>query len=321
MAVTNRTLAVIMDPIESIVPRKDSSLAMLLEAQRRGWQIHIGQAQDIWLENGIASGRLTRLSVSDDDREWFQLADTATVPLGDVDVILMRKDPPFDMEYIAATYILQRAEDQGALVINRPQGLRDASEKAFMAWFPQCAPPTMISRSLDQMRAFIAQHERVVVKPLDLMGGQSVFVTDLNDGNCNVVLETVSQRGQRYTMVQKYLPEISDTGDKRILMINGEPVPMVLARIPVPGDHRGNMVAGARTEIHPLTDRERWICEQVGPVLREKGLHFAGIDVIGEYMTEVNVTSPTGIRELDRATDCGVAQQLFDSISEQVSLR
>ena len=315
---SSKTVAVIMDPIEYIKPHKDSSLAMLLEAQNRGWKIHYGQLNDIWLRDGRAFGRLTRLQVADDQANWFELGDVAVTPLGDMDVILMRKDPPFDMNYIFATYVLQRAEEHGALVVNRPQGLRDANEKAILAWFPTCAPPTLISCSLDQMRAFITEHDKVVVKPLDLMGGQSVFVTDAEDGNHNVILETVTDNGSRYVMVQKYLPDITETGDKRIILIDGQPVPMALVRMPSPGDHRGNMVVGARTEVRSLTDHDRWICDQIGPVLRDKGILFAGIDVIGEFMTEVNVTSPTGIRELEHASDLRISEQIFDAISSKL---
>ena len=213
---SRRKLAVIMDPIESIKPHKDSSLAMMLEAQRRGWKIHYGQLHDIWLRDGKAFGRLTTLQVADDQTEWFVAGNVAVTPLGDMDVILMRKDPPFDMQYVFATYVLQRAEDHGALVVNGPQGLRDANEKVFMAWLPDCVPPTLISRSLEEMRAFVSEHRKVVVKPLDLMGGRSVFVTDTEDGNRNVILETVSQDGSRYVMLQKYLAEIVDSGDVRI---------------------------------------------------------------------------------------------------------
>jgi glutathione synthase len=307
-----------MDPIESIKPYKDSSFAMLLEAQRRGWKIHYGQLNDMWLRDGQAFGHLTRLQVADDESNWFELGDVAVTPLGDMDVILMRKDPPFDMEYIVATYVLQRAEDQGAVVVNRPQGLRDVNEKAFLAWFPSCVPPTLISRSLKEMRAFVEEHGKVVVKPLDLMGGQSVFVTDPEDGNHNVILETITKQGTHYAMVQQYLPEIASSGDKRIILIDGQPIPLALARIPSPGDHRGNIVAGARIEVCPLTDREIWICEQIGPVLRDKGLLFTGIDVIGDFMTELNVTSPTGIRELERASDIEIAKQMFDAIASKL---
>ena len=230
----------------------------------------------------------------------------------------MRKDPPFDMEYIAATYVLQRADESGALVVNRPRSLRDANEKAFLAWFAECAPPTLMSRSLEEMRAFLAEHDQVVVKPLHLMAGQSVFVTSATVGYLNVVLDTVSQFGARYSILQKYVPEIVESGDKRIFLIDGEPIPMALVRIPSPGDHRGNMVAGARTEVRPLTRRDEWICERIGPKLRDCGLIFVGIDVIGDFMTEINVTSATGIRELERATDLRITQQLFDAIASKL---
>ncbi len=315
---SGRKLAVIMDPIESIKPHKDSTLAMLLEAQDRGWEILYGRLQDIWLRDGEAFGRLTHLQVADDPTTWFVLGDSAVTPLGDMDVILMRKDPPFDMEYIVATYVLERAEDRGAVVVNRPRGLRDANEKAFVAWFPDCVPPTLISRSLEEMRAFVAEYDRVVVKPLDLMGGQSVFVTDANDGNHNVILETVTHGGARYAMVQQYLPEIVDSGDKRIMLIDGEPVPMALVRIPPHGDHRGNLSTGARAEVRPLTDRDLWICQQIGPVLRDRGLVFTGIDVIGDFMTELNVTSPTGIRELERETGDQIAARILDAIASRL---
>jgi len=307
-----------MDPIESITPHKDSSLAMLLEAQSRGWKIHYGGLDDIWVRDGRALGRLTRLHVADDQENWFELGDVSSVPLGDMDVVLMRKDPPFDLEYVIATYVLQRAEDQGALVINRPRGLRDANEKALLAWFPDCAPPTLISRSLVEMQAFMEEHQKVVVKPLDLMAGRSVFVTDIEDGNRNVILETVTEQGTRFVMVQSYLPEVSVTGDRRIILIDGQPVPLALARIPAQGDHRGNMAAGARVEVRPLTDRDIWICEQIRPVLRDNGLMLVGIDVIGDVMTEINVTSPTGIRELERTGDVQITKQLFDVIASRV---
>jgi glutathione synthase len=307
-------LGVIMDPIESIKPHKDTTLALLLEAQRRGWGLSYGRLQDIWLRDGEACGRLTRLKVADDSASWFEAGDAGVTRLGELDVVLMRKDPPFDMDYIVATYVLERAEDQGALVVNSPRSLRDANEKAFVAWFPECVPPTLISRSLKEMRAFIAEHHRVVVKPLDRMGGQSVFATSVDDGNHNVILETVTRQGSRFAMVQRYVPEIEQEGDKRILLIDGQPVPLALVRIPPAGDHRGNLSTGARAQVSPLTDRDRWICDQIGPVLRQKGLLFAGIDVIGDFMTEINVTSPTGVRELERASDLRIAERLLDAI-------
>ena len=312
--VSGLKLGVIMDPIASIKPAKDTTLALLLEAQRRGWGISYGQLQDIWLRDGEAYGRLTRIDVADDPARWFEAGEVHVTRLGDLDVILMRKAPPFDMDYIVATYVLERAEDQGALVVNRPRSLRDANEKAFVAWFPECVPPTLISRSVAEMQAFISEHQRVVVKPLDRMAGQSVFVTSAKDGNRNVIVETVTGEGSRFAMVQRYVPEIEQEGDKRILLIDGQPVPLALVRIPPAGDHRGNLATGARAEIKPLTDRDRWICDQIGPVLRQKGLLFAGIDVIGDFMTEINVTSPTGVRELERASDLRIAERLLDAI-------
>ncbi|MEL7500674.1 MAG: glutathione synthase [Planctomycetota bacterium] len=311
---SNRKLAVIMDPLQNIKPHKDSSLAMMLEAQARGFEIFCGDLDDIWLQGAEPRGRLTSVKVFDDSDHWFDLGEEVEINLGELDVILMRKDPPFDIQYIVSTYVLEQAKRQGTLVVNDPQGLRDANEKAFLAWFPDCVPATLIARSLEQMRNFIRQHERVVVKPLDMMGGRSVFATSIDDGNHNVILETVSDYGQRYTMLQQYLPEITSSGDRRILLIDGQPIPFALARIPTQGDHRGNMDAGARVEVHPLTDREQAICDQIRPVLREKGLLFAGIDIIGDYMTELNVTSPTGIRELERETGLPIAGQMFDVI-------
>lgn len=310
----NKKLAVIMDPLQNIKPHKDSSLAMMLEAQERGFEILCGDLQDIWLQQDEPLGRLTKVTVFDDPDRWYDFGEEVEINLGDLDVILMRKDPPFDIQYIFSTYVLEQAHRQGTLVVNRPQGLRDANEKAFLAWFPDCVPATLIARSLEQMRKFIAEHKQVVVKPLDMMGGRSVFATNIEDGNCNVILETVSDYGRRYTMLQEYLPEITKSGDRRILLIDGQPIPIALARIPAPGDHRGNMDAGARVEVHPLTDREQVICDRIGPLLREKGLLFAGIDIIGDYMTELNVTSPTGIRELQRETGLPIAGQLFEAI-------
>jgi glutathione synthase len=312
---SNKKLAVIMDPIQDISPHKDSSLAMLLEAQKRGYEIYCGDLADIWLDGAEPRGRLTKLEVFDDSAHWFEFVNTVDIDLGELDVILMRKDPPFDIQYVFSTYVLEQAERRGTLIANRPQGLRDANEKASIIWFPDCIPATLISRSLEEMRKFIALHKRVVVKPLDLMGGRAVFSTDIDDGNHNVIFETVSDYGRKYTALQQYVPEIVESGDRRILLIDGEPIPFALARIPAIGDHRGNMDAGARVEVSPLTDREWSICRRIGPTLREKGLLFTGIDIIGDYMTELNVTSPTGIRELERETGVPIVEELFDCIS------
>ncbi len=317
MAESTLKIGVIMDPIESITPYKDSSLAMLLEAQRRQAEIHYFQQKDLKLLSGQAIGHSQRLQVMDDDSAWFELGAAAEIDLGDLDVILMRKDPPFDMEYIYTTYILDRARDAGAVVVNHPQALRDMNEKAYTAWFPECTTLTLITRSMDEMKAFLHDHDRIVVKPLDGMGGRSIFVITKGDNNANVIFETLTDFGQRFAMAQVYVPEIN-LGDKRILLINGEAVPYALARIPSDDDNRGNLVVGATGVGQELSAADRLICEQVGPVLRDAGVLFAGIDVIGDFLTEINVTSPTGIRELDRQFDLNIAGLLFDAIESEI---
>jgi glutathione synthase len=314
-------LAVIMDPIASIKPSKDSTLAMLLAAQARGWQIHYGELNDIWLRDGQALGNLQPLRVDDDPKSWFELDQPAAIALGDMDAILMRKDPPFNMEYIYATYILEHAEECRTVVVNRPQSLRDANEKAFVSWFPECSPPTMIARSMEQLRKFIYEHRRAVIKPLDQMAGRSVFVTGIDDPNRNALLETMTDQGTQYVMVQMYIPEIVDSGDARILLIDGNPIPQALVRTPSKDDHRGNISTGATIDCRPLTNSEQKICERIGPVLREKGLLFAGIDVIGGYLTEINVTSPTGIRELDHLCNLNIADLLLQRLEAHVHER
>ena len=313
MATGTLKVGMVMDPIESITPYKDSSLAMLLEAERREAEIHYFQQKDLKLVGGSAFGRSQRLRVRDDDEHWFELGDSKEVELGELDVILMRKDPPFDMEYVYTTYILDRAQEAGALVVNDPQALRNMNEKAYTAWFPECTPLTLITRSMSEMKAFLADNERIVVKPLDGMGGRSIFVVHSGDNNANVIFETLTDHGRRFAMAQVFIPEIS-AGDKRILLINGEAVPHALARIPSDDDYRGNLVMGAKGVGQDLSDVDRAICERVGPVLRDNGVLFAGIDVIGDYLTEVNVTSPTGIRELDKRFNLNIAGQLFDAI-------
>ena len=306
-------VGMIMDPIEAITPYKDSSFAMLLEAMRRDAEIHYFLQNDLKILGGKAIGQSTLLTVRDDPDAWFELGTSQSIELGDLDVIFMRKDPPFDMEYIYTTYILDRAVAGGAFVVNNPQALRDINEKAYTAWFPECTPQTLITRSMDEMREFFAHHERIVVKPLDGMGGKSIFVVEKGDKNAGVIFETLTDHGQSFAMAQEFIPEIS-LGDKRILLINGEAVPYALARIPSADDHRGNLVMGAKGVAQELSDADRSICATVGPVLRDQGVIFAGIDVIGDYLTEVNVTSPTGIRELDTQFDLNIAGQLFDAI-------
>jgi len=317
MSVKALRVGVVMDPIESITPKKDSSLAMLLEAQRRDAEIHYLLQEDLHLLGGVALGHSTLLRVADDPQDWFEKSTQQEIRLGDLDAILMRKDPPFDMEFIYTTYILDRAQSDGTLIVNQPQALRDMNEKAYTAWFAECAPLTLITRSMAQMKEFMHEHGRIVVKPLDGMGGKSIFVVAEGDNNANVIFETLTDNGNRFAMAQVYIPEISD-GDKRILLIDGEPIPYALARIPPADDNRGNLVMGAAGEARELTERDRWICSQVGPVLQERGVIFAGIDVIGDFMTEINVTSPTGIRELDSAFDLNIAADLFDAIEKRL---
>jgi glutathione synthase len=313
MAQRSLKIGIVMDPIESITPYKDSSLAMLLEAERRSADIHYFQQKDLKLLGGQAIGNSQLLHVKDDNSDWYAFGESEEVALGSLDAILMRKDPPFDMEYVYTTYILDRAREAGALVVNHPQALRDMNEKAYTAWFPECTPLTLITRSMDDMKAFLLEHERIVVKPLDGMGGKSIFVVKKGDNNANVIFETLTDYGQQFAMAQVYIPEIS-AGDKRILLINGEAVPYSLARIPPADDNRGNLVTGATGVGQELSAADKAICEQVGPVLRDRGVIFAGIDVIGDFLTEVNVTSPTGIRELDKQFDLNIAGQFFDAI-------
>ena len=313
----SRRLGVVMDPIESIHPKKDSTLAMLLAAQRRGWALTYFRQQDLAVRDGAALGRGRRITVRDDNASWFELGDEWQGSLETLDVVLMRKDPPFDMEYIYTTYILELAESRGLLVVNKPSSLRDINEKAYTAWFPECTPAGLISRSLHDLKAFLEEQGKVVLKPLDGMGGKSIFVVDRTDPNTNVILETLTDYGARFALAQRYIPEISD-GDKRILLIEGEAVPYALARIPAPGEFRGNLVVGARGVGRELTPRDRWLCEQVGPVLKRMGVMFAGLDVIGDYLTEINVTSPTGIRELDRAFDIDIAGLLLEAIEARL---
>ena len=305
-----------MDPISTIKPKKDSSLAMLLEAERRGAEIHYMLQEDLRLVAGEALAHSSLLRVRDDPEDWYDIGERQEIRLGDLDVILMRKDPPFDMEYVFSTYILGRAEEAGALIVNKPRALRDMNEKVFISWFPQCAPKTLITRSMPEMKAFLAEHGKVAVKPLEGMGGKSVFVVEQGDNNANVIFETLTDNGRRFAMTQVYIPEISK-GDKRILLIDGVPVDYTLARIPPPDDNRGNLVMGARGEGRELTERDRWICSQVGPALRDNGVVFAGIDVIGDYLTEINVTSPTGIREVQRFGGGDIAAQIWDAIERR----
>ena len=308
-------IGVIMDPIDSISIKKDSTFAMLLAAQKRGWELHYMEMDDLFYKVGHVYAKMRTISVEDNSESWYAFNGEKIGLLSELDVILMRKDPPFDMEYIYATYLLEHAQNEGVLVVNNPQSLRDANEKFYTSHFQQCAPPTLVTRDAELIQEFISEHKDIIIKPLDGMGGESIFRINTSDYNTNVIIESLTQHGRRYTMVQTYIPEIL-YGDKRILMINGEPVNYALARIPAEGDIRGNLAAGGSGKGIELSDRDRWICAEVGPTLIDKGLIFVGLDVIGDFLTEINVTSPTCIRELDNIYDLDIAGKLMDSIGE-----
>jgi glutathione synthase len=314
----NIKLGIVMDPIGSINANKDSSLAMLLAASKRGWDLYYMEQSDLFLEAGRCHSLLTRLEVRDNEDDWYTLSEQRTAPLDELDVILMRKDPPVDMEFIYTTFLLQRAEAHGTLVVNNPASIRNANEKLYTAWFSQCCAPTRVSREIKQLKEFHHEHGDIIVKPLDGMGGASVFRIQKGDPNLNVILETITGNGTTSAMAQRYIPEIT-AGDKRILMINGEPFPHALARIPTGDETRGNLAAGGRGEGVDLSKRDLWICEQVGPALRERGLMFVGLDVIGDYLTEINVTSPTCIRELDSIYNADIAGQFLDAVARRLN--
>jgi glutathione synthase len=311
-------LGIVMDPISTITIKKDTSFAMLLAAQAKGWPLFYMEQADLFLAKGVASAKVRRLEVFEDAEIWYELSSPTTMAMSELDVVLMRKDPPFDMEYIYSTYLLELAQASGTLIVNNPQSLRDANEKLFTAWFPQCCPDTLVTRQSHLIREFHQTHGDIILKPLDGMGGASIFRVQKADPNLSVIIETLTEHGQKSVMAQRYIPEIIN-GDKRILMIDGEPVPYALARIPAAGETRGNLAAGGRAEGRELTDRDYWICQQVGPTLREKGLIFVGLDVIGDYLTEINVTSPTCLRELDTTFNLNIAAELMDSIERHLS--
>ena len=313
-------VGVVMDPIGAITVKKDTTLAMMLAAQRRGWELRYMELGDLFVRDGTAHARMRRVEVRDDPHDWYTLGDPRADPLASLDVVLMRKDPPFDMEFVYATYILERAEADGVLVVNKPQSLRDANEKMYTAWFPQCCPPTLVTREHARMGAFLAEHDDIIVKPLDGMGGMSIFRVRVDDPNVNVIFETLTRQQTRYAMCQRYIPEIRD-GDKRLLLIEGEPIDYALARVPADDDARGNLAAGARGVGMEVTPRMRAIANEVGPVLRDKGLMFVGLDVIGDWLTEINVTSPTCVREIDAAFGVDIAGKLMSAIETRLAAR
>jgi glutathione synthase len=306
-----------MDPIERIKIAKDSSFAMMLAAQKRGWALHYMNQHQLYSDGGSTRASTRLLQVQDDPKSWFNVLGEQDIALAELDAILMRKDPPLDIEYITTTWLLDSVERSGTLVVNKPASLRDANEKLFITLFPQCCVPVLVSSDTTRIRQFVAEHEDVILKPLDSMGGYSIFRVQPGSQNVSVILELMTHGGDKTIMAQRYIPEISQ-GDKRILLIDGEPVPYALARIPAAGETRGNLVAGASGVGVTLTDRDRWICAQVSPILRKMGILFAGLDVIGDYLTEINITSPTCIRELDQQYRLDIAGQLMECIESRL---
>ncbi|GAP75331.1 MULTISPECIES: glutathione synthase [Pseudoalteromonas] len=311
-------LGIISDPISGFNIKKDTGFAMMLEAEKRGYELYYMEMDDLFLRQGEAFAHAARAHVFDNAEKWYDLAPQQDIALGDLDIILMRKDPPFDTEYIYATYILERAELAGALVVNKPQSLRDANEKLYTAWFSEFTPDTLVTRSAKQIRAFLAEHGDIIMKPLDGMGGASIFRVKEDDANIGVIIETLTEHGKRYAMIQNYIPAIKD-GDKRVLVVDGEVVPYCLARIPQKGETRGNLAAGGRGEVRPLTDDERRIAETLAPTLKAKGLLFVGLDIIGDKLTEVNVTAPTCVKEIEAESNFSVTALFFDALERNLT--
>ncbi len=315
-------LAVLMDPLHYIKAYKDTTVAMISRAKSLGWSCVYFTPADLFCSDGRAFARVYDINIGDEhSSDWAITQDLGEKPLSDFDIILMRKDPPFDMEYIYSTYALDLAEREGVLIANKPQSLRDANEKFFTLNFPQCCPVTLVSRDIKRLKAFWIKHQNVIFKPLEGMGGNSVFHVDHQGINLSVILEVLTKGQTVNIMAQCYIPEIVTRGDKRILLIHGEPVPYALARIPAPGELRGNLAAGARGEVVAITARDRWICEQIAPTLKAKGLYFVGIDVIGDYLTEINVTSPTCLREIAAETGLDIAGDFLRTLEQQCLVR
>jgi glutathione synthase len=310
-------MGVIMDPLDTIHPEKDTTLALLAEADRRGFALYYMELNALFLQYGIAWGNCRALQLHFDKNPWYSLEAPVSRPLDQFDILLMRKDPPVNLQYLYSTYILEHAESNGVLIVNKPQSLRDANEKLFATWFPQCMPPTLVSSSKPLLKDFVETHECVVFKPLDSMGGHNIFKCQWGDPNLTMIIDFLTQKESLYVMAQRFVPEITE-GDKRILLIDGEPIPYALARIPAANEFRGNLAAGGRGEGRELTERDWWICSQIGPLLREKGLTFVGIDVIGEYLTEINVTSPTCVKELEKEFEIDIAGKIVDCIMEKL---
>jgi len=311
-------LGVVMDPISQVKVAKDSSMAMMLEAQQRGYELYYMEMKDLYLEQGQCRATTQRVKVFDDSEHWYELSDPQDIAVSELDAVLMRKDPPFDTEFIYATYMLERAEVEGTLIVNKPQSLRDCNEKLFTAWFSEFTPKTLVTRSSDKIREFHKTEKDVIIKPLDGMGGASIFRIKEKDANVGVIIETLTNHGEQYAMVQEFMPEIID-GDKRILIVNGEPMPYCLARIPAMGETRGNLAAGGRGVARPLSVSDKAIADAIAPELKKRGLYFVGLDVIGDKVTEINVTSPTCIREIEAAYPINISGKLMDAIEDNIN--
>ena len=311
-------LGVVMDPISQVKVQKDSSMAMMLEAQQRGYQLFYIEMNDLYLEQGECRATVKPVQVFDNTEHWYELEAEQDIALSELDAVLMRKDPPFDTEYIYATYMLERAEQAGTLIVNKPQSLRDCNEKLFTAWFPELTPKTLVTRDSKRIRDFHQKEKDVIIKPLDGMGGSSIFRIKEGDANVGVIIETLTNHGNQYAMVQEYMPAIKD-GDKRILIVNGEVMPYCLARIPAQGETRGNLAAGGSGEPRPLSASDKLIAETIAPELKKRGLYFVGLDVIGDKVTEINVTSPTCIREIEAAFAINISGKLMDAIEQAVA--
>ncbi|TWX69726.1 glutathione synthase [Colwellia demingiae] len=310
-------LGIVMDPISQVKVAKDSSMAMMLEAQQRGYELYYMEMKDLYLEQGQCRATTHRVKVFDDSEHWYELSDPQDIAVSELDAVLMRKDPPFDTEFIYATYLLERAEVEGTLIVNKPQSLRDCNEKLFTAWFSEFTPKTLVTRSSDKIREFHNKLQDVIIKPLDGMGGASIFRIKADDVNVGVIIETLTNHGEQYAMVQEFMPEIAD-GDKRILIVNGEPMPYCLARIPAQGETRGNLAAGGRGVARPLSVSDKAIADAIAPELKKRGLYFVGLDVIGDKVTEINVTSPTCIREIEAAYPINISGKLMDAIEDNI---
>lgn len=313
-------MAVLMDPIQTILPKKDTTLRLMLEAQKIGFELYYLEYKDLFLSKGQCFALAKPIQVKESLTEWWSFEEAKECPINIFDVLLMRQDPPVNMNYIYTTHLLEKAEQEGVLIINRPQALRDANEKLYTTWFSEFMPESLVTANMAKLKTFAQNQEKVVFKPLHGMAGQKVFQCDRHDPNLSVVIETLTESGSELCMAQKFIKEIS-LGDKRILIIDGNPIPYALARIPQVGDFRGNLARGAKAMGIELTDRDRELCEGVGPELKKKGIFFAGIDVIGDYLTEINITSPTCVREIEAAFNINIAGQFFDRLLEKLNQR